>query len=454
MEKYELIVIGGGPGGSSAAKTASKLGAKVLIIEKNRVGGVCLNCGCIPTKAILSSAGVFKKISSADSYGLNVTSASFDYAKIIERKNRIVEKLVGGMESGYKKASFDFLKGEAKFAGNDEIVVSKEDGTEERFSADKVIIATGSSSREIPPLKFDGKNVIDSKAALDMKELPESILIVGGGPIGCEFATIMNTFGVDVHLVELSSRLLPLEDEELGKRLGLAFKKSGIKLYLNDKVESIEYNNGISVKLSSGADIGVSLVLSAVGRARNIYDIGLENTSVAVENNAVKVDDFYRTSAENIYAIGDVIATPQLAHVAMYEGRIAGENAVLGNKKKRGTYIFPSAVFSHPEVASVGMTKKAAEEAGIDAGVVKELFSANGKAYCIGEPEGFVKIVYDKGNKAILGVQAMGPMASEIISEGLILVKNKVLIDELSFTIHQHPTLMEAFQDAALNFSC
>ncbi|MBU1863416.1 MAG: dihydrolipoyl dehydrogenase [Candidatus Omnitrophica bacterium] len=450
MKKYDIAVIGAGPGGSAAAKTAVQLGAKTVLIEKAHIGGVCLNYGCIPTKAILASVKLIHQINQADDFGLSAKIAAIQYHKIVQKKNDIVTTLRSGMSSGYSRNGIVLIQGAAHFKSTHVIRV-QEEGKEVEIKAEKVIVATGSRSLELPLLPFDNKNVLDSKAMLALEELPRTLLIVGGGAIGCEFATLARTFGVDVTIVEMMAHLLPAEDSELGKRLGAAFKKQGITVLTNDKIISAEVQPyGVCAKTEKNKSIQCEKVLVAVGRKRVADSCNLSAIDVALNNDRVVVNDYLETNISGVYAVGDILATPLLAHVAMHEGRIAAYNAVKGNAHTIDYDTIPNCIFTLPEIASVGLTREQALKRGIAVEVSKELFSASGKAYCDRDTEGFIKLVFDNQTKQILGGQIMGHSASELIAEIALAVKYKITIDELSQIMHQHPTLAEGIQDAAL----
>jgi len=449
MEKYDVAVIGAGPGGAAAAKRASQLGAKTILIEKENAGGVCLNWGCIPTKALVASASLLNKVNRSSEYGFDAWVKGLSLNHIIERKNAIVSTLRSGSEAGYKRNKINYVKGTAQLLSPNSLQVKTNDTTTD-VEADKIILATGSDSRGLRMLPFDGAKVHDARTILDLKELPRSLVIIGGGAIGCEFAYIFNQFGVSVTLIELQDRLLPLEDPELGKRLGMSFQKNGIELVLNDPVSAADHSKeGIRIITESKKEIEADITLIAIGRIRNTQGIGLEKTAVTCDNDCVVVDKYCETAQKGIYAIGDLLDSPLLAHVAMYEGRVAAENAVQGNSIERNYAVVPNCVFTVPEIAHVGLTKDAALSAGYEVESSKELYSANGKAYCIGQTEGFVKLIYEKNTQKLLGAQIMGEAASDMIAEIALALKYDLTLNDIANTIHEHPTLCEAIQDAA-----
>jgi dihydrolipoamide dehydrogenase len=452
IEQFDVTVIGAGPGGAAAAKRAAKCGARVALIEKEFAGGTCLNWGCIPTKALLHSTHLFEDMQNAAHYGLRAEAVTFAYEHIAQRKDEIVEKLRVGNESGLRnEPTLSYFSGEAFITAPDSIRISSA-GSDEVIKTEKIVIASGSRSRELPFLPFDGTRILDSKAFLALSSLPESLIIVGGGAIGCEFADMCNSLGVSVTVIEMANYLLPLEDHELGKRLALAFKKKGITVLTSDAIEDAQpQGSSMIVRTASGQELSADMILVAVGRVPNTDTIGIENLGLELDKGYIPVNSYCQTQNENVYAVGDVTTSPQLAHVAMQEGRITGYNVTHGNTIPVNYDVIPSCVFTRPEVASLGLTLDAAAKKGIEAGVAKELFSANGKAHCDGATEGFVKLVYDKKTGIVIGGQIMGASAADIICEVGLAVARKSTVRELAFTMHQHPTLSEAIQDAALN---
>ena len=450
MKKYDIAVIGGGPGGHAAAINAARLGAKTVLIEREQVGGVCLNWGCIPTKTLIATVTLYDHIKRADEFGLCASVKGILMSTIIARKDSIVEQLRQGAQLQLKRNDVDVLRGEARFEKPSLLTIQSAAETF-NINASKVIIATGSSSRELPVLPFDGKTILDSKAILDLKELPKSLLIIGGGAIGCEFATIFNFLGVRVTLIEMQDRLLPLEDSELGKRLAIAFKKRGINCMTDDSVVSHTEKNGeMVIQTSKGCEIHCQKVLVAIGRSGCITDLGIDTLGIAVENDCITVNKNLETNVSGIYAIGDILSSPQLAHVATHEGMIAAHNAVKGNTQEVDYTVVPSCTYTVPEIAAVGLTNDNARVMGVDVGVSKFLYSALGKAYCNRAPEGFIKLIYEKKSRKILGGQIMGEAATEIIGEIALAVKGNMTVDMVASTIHAHPTLSELIQEAAV----
>lgn len=450
MKEYDIVVIGGGPGGAAAVKRAVQLGAKALLIEKEYLGGVCLNWGCIPTKALLASAKNIEAIKRASEFGVSAELQSVDLEKIVKRKDDLVTMLRESVGAGYTRAKIDVLFGHARLKDKETVVVSLNDGGEEEIRTKKIILAMGSTSKSLPFLPFDNKTVFDSKGIMNLKSLPASLVIIGGGAIGCEFACFFNALGVAVTIIEMQKHLLPIEDPELGKRLALTMKKKGITVLVDEGITSASViDTGVALETQKGQSLTFAAALVGVGRSRPVTDCGLDTVDIVYEGDAVVVDDYFETATPGIYAIGDLISSPLLAHVAIYEGRVAAENAVFGNTKKRVYDVVPGCVFSSPEIASVGLTKDTAAEQGIPVAVAKELFTASGKAHCEGEAEGFIKLVYRTDTQEVVGGQIMGPHASELIGEIALAVKAKITVAALADTIHQHPTLYESIQDAA-----
>ncbi len=423
MSKYDVAVIGAGPGGYVAAARAAGLGMKVAVYEKEAVGGVCLNLGCIPTKALSVTASVLTNVQRSAEFGINVKGYELDFAKAQERKDNVVKKLSSGIEMLFKAKKIEFIKAEAKI---------------DTVDAKNILIATGSRPFQLPGMEFDGKTILSSTDILNLKSVPKNILIVGGGVIGCEFASIFRTFGADVTIVEMMAELLPTEDTEIARKLEQIFKKRGIKVFTKTKVEKVEKGKAI---LSNGSEIVAEKVLISVGRKPNSE--GLEG--VMRDNKGwVKVDENFRTNIKNIYAAGDVIGGILLAHVASREGVCAVEH-IAGKKSTINYNVIPNCIFTHPEIASVGLTQRQAEGSRSR----KFLFSAIGKAHVLGETEGFIKLVVDSKTDKILGAQMMGPHVTELISEIAPCVQFGLTSEKLASVIHAHPTLSEAIQECA-----
>ena len=444
-EKYDIVVIGAGPGGIAAAVKAARSGANVALIEKDTIGGVCLNWGCIPTKALLYSASLFAKMKHAEDFGIKCEKVSFSFKKIADRKNHVVENLKKGLLVQVKNNKISLLKGNAQFIDKTTVRIG-----DTIISADKIIIASGSSPVALPNIPFDGKQIVSSKDALTWTMLPESLAIIGGGVIGCEFAYLFSALGVNVTVIEAAQNLLPREDKEIGKRLNLFFKKAGIACYSGTKVLNMAKDNKqVALTLDNGQQITSEKVLIAVGRSANIHNLNLDVLNLEINNGFINTNEFLETNIKGIYAIGDCINTQQLAHAAHHEGIAAALNAVKGNVKKIKNHCMPSCIFTVPEIASVGLTIDEALEKNIAAETSKVLYGINGKAHCAAQTDGFVKLVFEKTTQQILGAQIMGAGASDLIAEVALAVQNKLSLSEIAETIHAHPTHAELISEAA-----
>ncbi|HNP67658.1 MAG TPA: dihydrolipoyl dehydrogenase [Aequorivita sp.] len=447
MSKYDVIVLGSGPGGYVTAIRASQLGLKTAIIEKESLGGVCLNWGCIPTKALLKSAQVFDYLKHADSYGLTVKEFDKDFGKVIERSRGVAEGMSKGVQFLMKKNKIEVINGFGKLKPGKKVDV---DGKE--YSADHIIIATGARSRELPNLKQDGKKVIGYREAMTLKKQPKSMIVVGSGAIGVEFAHFYNSMGTEVTIVEFLPNLVPLEDEDVSKQFERSFKKAGIKVMTNSSVEKLDTSGKMvkaTVKTSKGEEtLEAEIVLSAVGIASNLENIGLEEVGIVTDKGKIMVNDWYQTNIPGYYAIGDVVPGPALAHVASAEGitcveKIAGlhvEPIDYGN--------IPGCTYASPEIASVGMTEKQAKEAGYELKVGKFPFSASGKASASGEKDGFVKVIFDAKYGEWLGCHMIGAGVTDMIAEAVLGRKLETTGHEVLKAIHPHPTMSEAVMEA------
>lgn len=429
MEKFDIAVIGTGPGGYVAAIYLARLGKKVAVFEKDYLGGTCLNRGCIPTKALLSSIEVLGQIKQSASFGIDIDSYKVNFEKINSRKEEIVKKLREGINTLFKARKISLFNSAARLADQNTIAIS-----DQHIEARDIIIATGSVPLEIPAFKFDHKKVISSDDILELKEIPESLTIIGGGVIGCEFAVIYNALGCKVTIIEMMDEILPNIDREIAKRLNLILKKKGIKVLTATKAEKIE-------------EIQSSKVLVCVGRRPNSDNLGLEKLGIKTDRNRVLTDEHMRTNIPNIYAIGDVTSRFQLAHVASYEGIITCEN-ILGEDKKADYKAVPNCIYTEPEVASVGLSEEAAKSLGLDIKIARFPFSALGKAHVMSKTEGLVKLIGDKATGKILGVHILGPDATNLIAEAVLAIKKGLTIKELGETIHAHPTLPESLMEA------
>ena len=447
MSKYDVIVLGSGPGGYVTAIRASQLGLKTAIIEKESLGGVCLNWGCIPTKALLKSAQVFDYLKHAEDYGLSVKQYDKDFTKVVARSRNIADGMSKGVQFLLKKNKIDVLKGFGKLKPGKKVDV---DGTQ--YSADHIIIATGSRSRVLPNLPQDGKKVIGYREAMTLEKQPKSMIIVGSGAIGVEFAHFYNTMGTDVTLVEFQPNLVPVEDLDVSKQFERSFKKAGIKVMTNSSVEKVDTSSKTvkaTVKTKKGEEIiEADVVLSAVGIVSNIEGIGLEDVGIVADKGKIMVNDFYQTNIPGYYAIGDVTPGQALAHVASAEGITCVEK-IAGMQVEAIDYgNIPGCTYATPEIASVGMTEKQAKEAGYELKVGKFPFSASGKASASGTKEGFVKVIFDAKYGEWLGCHMIGAGVTDMIAEAVLGRKLETTGHEVLKTIHPHPTMSEAVMEA------
>jgi dihydrolipoamide dehydrogenase len=452
--KYDIIVLGSGPGGYVTAIRASQLGYKTAVVEKESLGGVCLNWGCIPTKALLKSANVFEYFKHAADYGIDVNGeVNPNFEAIINRSRDVANGMSKGIEFLMKKNKIDVIHGFGKLKPGKKIDVTDDKGKTVEYEADHLIIATGARARELPNLPIDGKNVIGYRKAMTLEKLPESMIIVGSGAIGIEFAYIYNALGTKVTVVEFMPTIVPLEDVEVSKQLGRSLKKQGIKIMVNATVEKVEETkDGVKamVKTKKGEEVlEADVVLSAVGITSNIEGIGLEEVGIKTENGKVLVDDFYNTSVSGYYAIGDLIPGPALAHVASAEGIICVEKIKGMDVEPLDYGNIPGVTYSSPEVASVGMTEKEALDAGYEIKVGKFPFSASGKASAAGAKEGFVKLIFDAKYGELLGGHLIGNNVSELIAELVAIRRLETTGHEIIKTVHPHPTMSEAIMEAA-----
>ena len=438
MSKYDVIVLGSGPGGYVTAIRASQLGLKTAVIEKESLGGVCLNWGCIPTKALLKSAQVFEYLKHADDYGLTVKEFDKDFDAVVNRSRNVAEGMSKGVQFLMKKNKIDIISGYGTLKPGKKVDV---EGTE--YSANHIIIATGARSRELPSLPQDGTKVIGYRKAMTLEKQPEKIVIVGSGAIGVEFAYFYNSMGTDVTVVEYLPRIVPVEDEEVSKQLERSFKKSGIKVLTSTEVTSVDTSGeGIkaTIKTKKGEDVlEADLVLSAVGIKTNIENIGLEDVGIVTDRDKILVNDFYQTNIPGYYAIGDVTPGPALAHVASAEGILCVEK-IAGQHVEAIDYgNIPGCTYCTPEIASVGLTEAQAKDKGIDIKVGKFPFSASGKASAGGHKEGFVKVIFDAKYGEWLGCHMIGAGVTDMIAEAVLGRKLETTAHEVLKTIHPHP---------------
>lgn len=450
-----IAVLGGGPGGHSAAFEAARLGAEVVLVERDRLGGTCLNRGCIPTKTILRSAHIVKDTREAEKFGLSVAPAQVDVDRLRQRKEGVVDELVGLVESTAKRLKIEVVSGEGRLIGPRSIEVATSDGQTQSIEADAVILATGSEVFRLPNIDHDLEGVWTSDDAVALSEIPADILIIGGGVIGLEFACAYAAFGSKVTVVELVPQVLPGNDKRVVRLAQSHLEEMGVEFHLGDSVQTVERVDGrMQSTLASGAVLESDIVMSAVGRVPNSAGFGFEEAGIDFDRKAIKVDEFFRTNVEGVYAIGDLIGGFMLAHVAEDEGVAAARNAVaaLNGEQPHETVCLdcvPACVYTFPEVAVVGRTKDGAKERGIDAIQAVAKFAANGKALGEGESDGFVQLIVERGTRKIIGCQIVGPHAVEIIHEVALCMRHGITVDRLAHTVHAHPTVSEVIKFAA-----
>lgn len=452
--KYDIIVIGSGPGGYVAAVRAAQAGKRTAIVEREALGGVCLNWGCIPTKALLKSASVYHYVKNAAAYGIDIEGeAKADISKIVARSRGVAETMSKGIDFLMKKNKIDVLRGHGSIESKGVVVVENEEGRT-LYEADHIILATGARPRQMPFIPVDGEKIITSREALVIKELPESIVVIGSGAIGSEFAFLFAQLGVKVTIVEYLPNLMPLEDEEVSKTMERAFRKMRATVYTGTTVKAARVNDEgrceVDIEGKKGAETLVAdMVLAAVGIKTNTENIGLEKVGIELERDKIKVDEHYQTAVEGIYAIGDLIPTPALAHVASAEA-IHCVDAICGRSPQPVDYsTIPSCVYTSPEVASVGLTEKQAAEKGIELKVGRFQFTASGKAAAAGERDGFVKLLFDAATDKLVGAHFVGMNVTEMIAEPTVAKALGATAEVLAHTIHPHPTMNEAVMEAA-----
>ncbi|MCL5247429.1 dihydrolipoyl dehydrogenase [Cellulophaga sp. 20_2_10] len=452
MSNFDVIVLGSGPGGYVTAIRASQLGLKTAIVEKESLGGVCLNWGCIPTKALIKSAQVFEYLKHASDYGLNAENVDKDFGAIVNRSRNVADGMSKGVQFLMKKNKIEVIKGYGTLKAGKKVSVKDEDGKETEYSADHVIVATGARSRELPSLPQDGKKIIGYREAMSLKEQPKKMVVVGSGAIGMEFAYFYNSIGTEVTVVEYLPNIVPVEDQDISKQLERSFKKAGVTIKTSSEVTKVDTSgNGVSVyvKTSKGEEIiQADVVLSAVGIKTNIENIGLENVGIATDRDKIMVNDYYQTNIPGYYAIGDVTPGPALAHVASAEGILCVEKIAGLHVEPIDYGNIPGCTYCIPEIASVGLTEKQAKEKGFELKVGKFPFSASGKAKASGTPDGFVKVIFDAKYGEWLGCHMIGVGVTDMIAEAVVARKLETTGHEILKAIHPHPTMSEAVMEA------
>jgi dihydrolipoamide dehydrogenase len=451
---YDIIVLGSGPGGYVAAIRASQLGLKTAIVERESLGGICLNWGCIPTKALLKSANVFEYLTHASDYGITVKDAKADFGAMIDRSRGVASGMSNGIQFLMKKNKIDVLKGTGTVKPGKKLLVKGDDGKSTEYTADKgIIIATGARSRVLPNLPQDGQKIIGYREAMTLKSQPKKMVVVGSGAIGVEFAYFYNAIGTEVTIVEFMPNIVPIEDVDVSKQLEKSFKKAGINVMTNSSVESVDTSGKgcvVSVKTDKGIEkIECDVVLSAVGITANIENIGLEEVGIVTDKGRILVNDYYQTNIPGYYAIGDVLPNAALAHVASAEGIICVEKIAGHHPDPLDYGNIPGCTYCSPEIASVGMTEKAAKDAGYEIKVGKFPFSASGKASAAGAKDGFVKLIFDAKYGELLGGHMIGANVTEMIAEIVAVRKLETTGENLIKTVHPHPTMSEAIMEAA-----
>jgi len=452
MSKFDIIVLGSGPGGYVTAIRASQLGFKTAIIEKESLGGVCLNWGCIPTKALLKSAQVFEYLKHAEDYGLNAKDVEHDFDAVVKRSRGVAEGMSKGVQFLMKKNKIEVINGFGKVKPGKKVEVKAENGETTEYSADNIIIATGARSRELPSLPQDGEKVIGYREAMSLKKQPKKMIVVGSGAIGMEFAYFYHSMGTEVTVVEYMPNIVPVEDEDVSKQLERSFKKSGVKIKTSAEVTKVDTSgDGVkaTVKTKKGEEVlEADIVLSAVGIKTNIENIGLEDVGIATDRDKILVNDYYQTNIPGYYAIGDVTPGQALAHVASAEGILCVEKLAGMHVEALDYGNIPGCTYCIPEIASVGLTEKQAKEKGYDLRIGKFPFSASGKAKAAGTPDGFVKVIFDAKYGEWLGCHMIGVGVTDMIAEAVVARKLETTGHEVLKAVHPHPTMSEAVMEA------
>ncbi|MDC1394568.1 dihydrolipoyl dehydrogenase [Flavobacteriaceae bacterium] len=452
MSHFDVIVLGSGPGGYVTAIRASQLGFKTAIVEKENLGGVCLNWGCIPTKALIKSAQVFEYLQHAEDYGLKASGVDKDFDAVVKRSRNVAGTMSKGVQFLLKKNKIEVINGHGKVLPGKKIAVTDANGKAVEYTANNIIIATGARSRELPNLPQDGKKIIGYRQAMTLDKQPEKLIVVGSGAIGIEFAYFYNAMGTDVTVVEYLPNIVPVEDKDISIQLEKSFKKAGVKVMTSSEVTKVDTTGKgviVTVKTAKGEEIlEADMVLSAVGIKTNIENIGLEDVGIATDRDKVLVNDFYQTNIPGYYAIGDITAGPALAHVASAEGILCVEKLAGMEVHPLDYGNIPGCTYSSPEIASVGLTEQQAIDKGLDIKVGKFPFTASGKAVASGTPEGFVKVIFDAKYGEWLGCHMIGAGVTDMIAEAVVARKLETTAHEILKTIHPHPTMSEAVMEA------
>ena len=450
--QFDLVVVGSGPGGYVAAIRASQLGLKVGVIERESLGGICLNWGCIPTKALLKSAQVFEYFHHAADYGLTAEGVGFDFTKVVQRSRGVADGMSKGINFLFKKNKIETVMGTGKLVGPSQVEVTKADGTKETVQAKSIILATGTRARQLPNLPIDDVKIIGYRKAMTLEQMPKRLVVVGSWAIGVEFAYFYRTMGAEVTIVEFLPRIVPIEDEEISRQMEKSYKKIGINILTNAEVTKVDTSGPgclVTVKTAKGEEqISCDIVLSAVGIQTNLENIGLEELGIKVERGRVVVDDFYQTNVPGVYAIGDIVPGPALAHVASAEGIICVEKIAGHHPEPLNYQNIPGCTYAQPEIASVGLTEAEAKAKGYDILVGKFPFSASGKASAAGAKDGFVKVIFDKKYGEWLGAHMIGANVTELIAEVVVARKLETTGHEIIKSVHPHPTMSEAVMEA------
>lgn len=450
--QFDLVVVGSGPGGYVAAIRASQLGLKVGVVERESLGGICLNWGCIPTKALLKSAQVFEYFHHAADYGLTAEGVGFDFGAVVQRSRGVADGMSKGINFLFKKNKIEAVMGTGKLVAPGQVEVTKADGTKETVAAKSIILATGARARQLPNLPIDDQKIIGYRKAMTLEQLPKRLVVVGSGAIGVEFAYFYRTMGTEVTIVEYLPRIVPVEDEEVSRQMEKSYKKLGINILTNAEVTKVDTSGpgcAVTVKTAKGEQqIDCDIVLSAVGVETNLQNLGIEELGIKVERGRVVVDDFYQTNVPGIYAIGDIIPGPALAHVASAEGIICVEKIAGHHPEPLNYQNIPGCTYAQPEIASVGLTEAEAKAKGYDVLVGKFPFSASGKAAASGAKDGFVKVIFDKKYGEWLGAHMIGANVTELIAEVVVARKLETTGHEIIKSVHPHPTMSEAVMEA------